>query len=389
MSDSTPKPLSRWMLGSFLLYFAAFLPAIAWALHGLIQKNTFPEIEPAVLAAVRTIVERNALLAEAPTRLILDQDELLLAVILAGAIGSYIHSVNSFVTYVGNRRFVQSWTPWYVLRPFVGVAMALVFYVVIRGGVLVLSGGESQVDPYAIMTVAALAGMFSKQASDKLAEVFDTMFRSAGDAERADKLTPTTPKLSAVEPPSVAVGAGDIIVKVRGEGFVASSVIAFDGVERASTFTNTTELAFQLQAAELVSPGEHTVTVSNPEGGVSNELKLTVTAAGMSQPEKEDDGGAGQATIPLEKVVKMSEDGLPEVVSEAVASATHAIESTPSAPITSGDTAEPEAGSTTSSTLPVTSELAEGALTALADANHTVEDLGAVGRAGSADQSAL
>jgi hypothetical protein len=49
----------------------------------------------------------------------------------------------------------------------------------------------SQVNLFGLVAVAGLAGMFSKQAIDKLREVFDNLFRTAtgtGDVERSGKL---------------------------------------------------------------------------------------------------------------------------------------------------------------------------------------------------------
>lgn len=116
---------------------------------------------------------------------------LLILVIVAAALGSYIHSATSFVSYVGNKSLVMSWAWWYILRPFIGVALALVFYFVIRGGLLSAGTGAEEVSIYGITAIAGLVGMFSKQATDKLGEVFNTLFRTKegeGDHVRKDKL---------------------------------------------------------------------------------------------------------------------------------------------------------------------------------------------------------
>jgi hypothetical protein len=46
---------------------------------------------------------------------------------------------------------------------------------------------------YGIAAISGLVGLFSKQATDKLREVFDTAFRvnKGGDSERADNLDST------------------------------------------------------------------------------------------------------------------------------------------------------------------------------------------------------
>jgi hypothetical protein len=120
-----------------------------------------------------------------------NEARLLLLVMLVGAMGSYVHTATSFVTYVGNRNLVSSWTWWYILRPFIGMALALIFYFVVRGGLLSAETGARQVSPFGIAALAGLVGMFSKQATDKLREIFDNLFKTEsdkGDDIRRDKV---------------------------------------------------------------------------------------------------------------------------------------------------------------------------------------------------------
>lgn len=304
------------VLFAFVAYFAAILPLLLWGLWALIDRNTVAIPGTAVLTGLSptwtTRVDSVAFVeANQQTRLLLDQGEMILAVMLAGGIGSYIHGVNSFVSYVGNRSFVYSWVPWYLLRPFMGVAMAVIFYVVVRGGVLVMSGGVSAVDPYAMMTVAALAGMFSKQASDKLAEVFDTLFRSRADQERADKLEQPALKLGAIAPAEVVAGSRDVVVTATGTGFVAGSVVKFDRADREAAVKSPTELTFTLLEADVAAAGEHTVAIFNPggQGTTSNELKLTVVAAPT--------GGGSGTTVQVPAVITANAEGELQVISVA------------------------------------------------------------------------
>jgi hypothetical protein len=128
---------------------------------------------------------------------------LMLLVILMGALGSLIHAGTSFGDFVGNRRFFSSWVAWYLLRPVVGVLLALLFYFAVRGGFFSASSQTSSVNPYGIAALSGLAGLFSKQATDKLREVFETLFKvssTGGDAQRRDDLSHPKPVLSTVEP---------------------------------------------------------------------------------------------------------------------------------------------------------------------------------------------
>jgi hypothetical protein len=115
----------------------------------------------------------------------------ILIVLLTGALGSYVHATTSFVTFVGNRSLVTSWTWWYILRPFIGSSLALIFYFVIRGGLLSTGTEAANVSIFGIAAISGMVGMFSKQATDKLKELFDTLFKTKegqGDDVRADKL---------------------------------------------------------------------------------------------------------------------------------------------------------------------------------------------------------
>jgi hypothetical protein len=113
---------------------------------------------------------------------------LILIVLAAGGLGSFIHGGTSFATFAGNRRLKLSWTWWYILRPFIGSVLALIFYFVIRGGLLSVSAGTEAISHFGIAAMAGIVGMFSKEAIDKLHELFVTLFRHTD--QREDKLKP-------------------------------------------------------------------------------------------------------------------------------------------------------------------------------------------------------
>jgi len=123
--------------------------------------------------------------------------DLVLLVLLAGALGSFLHSARSFADFVGNKRMAGSWAWWYLLHPFMGAIMALVFYAAVRGGFLAITGGAnmkaSDLSPYGVTAIAALVGMFSNQATQKLADVFDVLFKPSSGKELKNPLDGTTP----------------------------------------------------------------------------------------------------------------------------------------------------------------------------------------------------
>lgn len=110
-------------------------------------------------------------------------------IVLSGVVGSCVHVLTSLATYVGNRRFFQSWTLWYLVRPLIGAGLAFLIVSVIWGGIAAPSQGFNGSNPYQLVAVAGLAGMFSRTASDKLQEIFDQLFKSKLNEERGDDVT--------------------------------------------------------------------------------------------------------------------------------------------------------------------------------------------------------
>lgn len=274
-----PRLLSQVAGGLFLLVGAllVYLVVAVW---------------PAVRGAAAQAVTdgqpppRTAVTIVGPVELTLDPDAaLVVLVVITSALGSYVHAATSFTTYVGNRTLVASWMWWYALRIFIGVALAVIFYTAVRGGLLAAQAHASDVNPYGIAALAGLVGMFSKQATDKLKELFDTLFRTQeGDAARRDKVTPG-PRLAGVEPPRVPRGQRAELL-LRGQRFHpeaavqvtrshqgrATAVVAERGAVTA------TSIAVAIAAAELEEPGQLEFTVVNPDtaGGPSNTRTVDI-----------------------------------------------------------------------------------------------------------------
>lgn len=113
---------------------------------------------------------------------------------LAGVLGSSLHTMQSFAAYVGDRKLGRSWIWWYMMRGPIGGLLGLLLYTGLRGGLLDVGDKDPSVNPYGVFVVAALAGWFSKRAADKLAEVFNILFRTSEPAEQTGKLVPHQPE---------------------------------------------------------------------------------------------------------------------------------------------------------------------------------------------------
>jgi hypothetical protein len=208
---------------------------------------------------------------------------LLVMVILVSALGSYVHAAVSFSDFVGNRRLASSWIWWYVLRIFVGSALAVLFYFSIRGG-LFGSPQSTDVNPYGFAALAGLVGLFSKQATDKLREIFDTAFRVApgyGDDARGDSIVNPVPVLDSSEPPQLT--KDDLEIVLVGSGFIdetSARVSQAGGTEvpRTVEVLSPNRLKVSLEADDVSAARPLRFTVVNPEpgGGTSRTLEVVV-----------------------------------------------------------------------------------------------------------------
>jgi hypothetical protein len=218
---------------------------------------------------------------------------LLLLVVVSSALGSYVHAATSFTDYVGNRKLATSWIWWYVLRGFIGSALALLFYFAIRGGFLGANAPSEVINPYGIAAVSGLVGLFSKQATDKLREIFDTLFRTApgkGDDSRGDSIANPRPVLAGLEPSRTEAGSGLVEVVLSGQGFVPASVVRLERagelLERDVAYVGPGELRIGLREEDVAAAGTLTAVVFNPPpgGGISSTAVLEVVPTAPTPP---------------------------------------------------------------------------------------------------------
>jgi hypothetical protein len=87
------------------------------------------------------------------------------------------------------------------------------------------------------------------------------------------------PVLSSISPNSKNVGDPGFTMTVNGSGFTGTSVVRFNGVDRATVFISSTQLAIGVTASDISFTGSYSITVFNPipGGGLSGSQNLTVS----------------------------------------------------------------------------------------------------------------
>ncbi len=139
---------------------------------------------------------------------------LLILVALAGFLGSMIYIGSSFTDFVGNDKLKSNWLLWYIVKPFTGMGLAIVIYFVFRAGLLNFND-PTNINLYGIVTLAVLAGLFTDDATLKLKEVFEVIFKPKD--VRVDKLDDYQIKITGITPEKLVSEQTNNII-ISGEG---------------------------------------------------------------------------------------------------------------------------------------------------------------------------
>jgi hypothetical protein len=89
------------------------------------------------------------------------------------------------------------------------------------------------------------------------------------------------PTISAISPTSAVAGAAAFPLTINGSGFIAGSVVNWNGAPLTTTYVNGTQLTATVTAADVAAAGGALVTVQNPApgGGTSADAGFTIAAA--------------------------------------------------------------------------------------------------------------
>ncbi len=89
---------------------------------------------------------------------------------------------------------------------------------------------------------------------------------------------PIPPMVTFIAPSEILAGGPAFSLTVNGDNFIPTSIVQWNGVNRATAFLNPTQLTAMISAQDIVSGGTAAVTVFNPfpPGGISNTVTFTI-----------------------------------------------------------------------------------------------------------------
>ncbi len=213
----------------------------------------------------------------------------LIICIIAGVLGACLHAIVSLGVFSGNHDFDPSWFTWYIFRPFVGGILAMLFYFVFRGDFIVEVNSTTSF--HGLVALSGMIGLFSKQALDKLSEIFDIVFLNTKAEKLRGKLVEKNPVpgIKKVTPDPVEFENDEPAIKVKGSDFVKESVARVNGKDMPTKFEKSDELTVHLADVDLSDGGEIRIRVFNPPpGGGISDIAIVKTIRKISD---ENEGG--------------------------------------------------------------------------------------------------
>lgn len=91
-----------------------------------------------------------------------------------GIIGASLHGIGSLTAWLSSRKLESGWEIWYLTRPVIGAALALITYILLRAGFV--TGGPTAISDFGVAGLSALVGLMTDEMTIKLRDVFDTLF---------------------------------------------------------------------------------------------------------------------------------------------------------------------------------------------------------------------
>jgi len=207
-----------------------------------------------------------------------DETRLLLIVILCGFLGAMIYALRSIFWYIGHRMLVWSWLAMYIVIPIVGSMMAVVFYLVFRGGLFSPQTTVSQTSPFGFAAIAALVGMFIQQSAEKLKQIFETMMAKA--EQGADSVTPSGGAKPTLDKPADPKYGADAILALTGTnltGGKANATVAGKTTELVTTVTDAQHATATLPGTLIPNAGDKVDLTFKTAAGTSAPVTLTAT----------------------------------------------------------------------------------------------------------------
>jgi hypothetical protein len=104
------------------------------------------------------------------------EGKLVLIATLFGVMGASVQGISSLVVWNSRGKLEEGWGLWYLARPLVGAALAVITYLIIRVGLIPSPSGALVINDFGVAAIGALVGLMADEMSQKLRDIFDSLF---------------------------------------------------------------------------------------------------------------------------------------------------------------------------------------------------------------------
>ena len=171
---------------------------------------------------------------------------------LFGVVGSSVHGLTSLTVWLSRHKLARSYFAWYLTRPLIGAALAVIVYLLLRASLLstVVNGAPAStlfINDFGVAAISGLIGLMTAQMTQKLRDVFDSLFGITKNNDKGD--VGEGPSES-----SLILIPKELRVKVQQESVAASQVKDADGNP-----IDKVQVTFGIvdnKIAELLEPGD-------------------------------------------------------------------------------------------------------------------------------------
>src|SRR5919197_2487567 len=220
-----------------VIYFIAIITISVYAIISIWTPESLQSLQPKVVNSTKTFVTL-------PSTTITREKYLVEISALFGVLGASTYGLASATVWIAHNKLERSWILWYISHPLVGGALAIIFYLIIRGGLI--QGISFAISDFAIAAVSAIIGLITNQAMKKLRDIFDVLFgiKKTEEGKRDEPATTTKKEGEA----NIKLSIPKSKIKIGEELEIKADVTKKDG-----TYANNIEVIFNISNTGVVA----------------------------------------------------------------------------------------------------------------------------------------
>jgi hypothetical protein len=253
-----------------VIYFIVIITISIYAIISIWTPESLQSLQPKVVNSTTTFVTL-------PSTTITREKYLVEISALFGVLGASTYGLASATVWIAHNKLERSWILWYVSHPLIGGALAIIFYLIIRGGLI--QGISFAISDFAIAAVSAIVGLITTPAMKKLRDIFDVLFGIRKTEEgKGDEPATTTKKEGEA---NIKLSIPKSKIKIGEELEIKADVTKKDG-----TYANNGEVSFNISNTGIVAfkNGHNNKVITDSKGlafatiiGISKGI-TTITA---------------------------------------------------------------------------------------------------------------